>query len=117
MGIVKGAATALAVCLLLSAVTAALLYARIAGAHPHHPIFFYLLPVAVVAFLYGTLPATACALSAMLFAAFFLYDPVYSFEVTSPLELGEMAWFVLLALTGIKCTVELFRPQARAKSF
>jgi len=113
MSIVKGAATALVVCLLLLAVTAVLWYARLAGANPHHPIFFYLLPIAVVAFLFGALPAFACALAATLCAAFFLYGPVYSFAVASPLELGEMAWFVVLALTGIKCTVELFRPQGR----
>ncbi len=37
------------------------------------------------------LRATVCA-------AFFLYDPLYSFYVSNPLEFGELICFALLAL-------------------
>jgi K+-sensing histidine kinase KdpD len=97
----------------LGAVTAALWYAKAGGAGADHPIFFYLLPIALVAVLYGTLPALACTAAAVLFASYFLYEPAYSFQVASPLELGELICFAVLALFTIKCTVELFRPSAR----
>jgi len=50
--------------------------------------------------------ATACA-------AFFLYEPLYSFEVSKPVELGELICFACLALIGAKCTADLLRPAMR----
>ncbi len=48
----------------------------------------------------------------MICAAFFLYDPMYSFYVANRLEFGELICFAVLALIGVKCTVDLLRPAA-----
>ena len=49
----------------------------------------------------GVFTATACA-------DFFLYDPLYTFNIASRVEFGDLACFALLALIGVKCTSELF---------
>ena len=77
-----------------------------------HLVFFYLLPMALVAVLYGGRTAMFCAAAASLCAAFFLYDPIYSFYVSTPLDLGELICFTGLALIGAKCTADLLRPAA-----
>lgn len=96
----------------VSLVTAALWYLRRAGGGPVHPVFFYLLPIALLAIRYGSMPALLCASAGVLCAAYFLYDPLYSFYVASPLEIGDLICFMLLALIGVKCTAELLRPKA-----
>jgi K+-sensing histidine kinase KdpD len=97
----------------VSAVTAVLWYVKVAGNGPLHPIFFYLLPIVLVAILCGSVPAMVCAGAAVLCAAFFLYDPIYSLYVSNPLEGGELVCFAALALTGVKCFAELLRPVVR----
>jgi K+-sensing histidine kinase KdpD len=91
-------------------VTAILWYVKRSGMGPLHPVFFYLLPIAVLTMLYGRLPALVCASVAMLCSAFFLYDPVYSFHVSNRLEVGDLVCFAVLALIGVQCTGELLRP-------
>src|SRR5580704_1014745 len=93
-------AVALAV---VSGVTAILWLVKMSAVSPHHLVFFYLLPIALVAVLYGSWPAMLCAVAATICAAFFLYDPIYSFYVANPLEMGELAYFTALALIGAKC--------------
>jgi K+-sensing histidine kinase KdpD len=90
----------------ISAITAALWYFKVAG--PDHPVFFYLLPIAVVMIFYGSLPALLCVAAAAACADFFLYDPIYSFVISSRAEFGDLACFTFLALIGVKCTSELF---------
>jgi K+-sensing histidine kinase KdpD len=75
----------------------------------HHPVFFYLLPTAVLAGLYGVVEGALFAVAAFICSAFFLYDPVYSFYVSSIRALGELFWFLVIALVGVKCVVELRR--------
>jgi K+-sensing histidine kinase KdpD len=91
-------------------VTAILWYVKRSGMGPLHPVFFYLLPIAVLTMLYGRLPALVCASVAMLCSAFFLYDPVYSFHVSNRLEVGDLVCFAVLALIGVQTTGELLRP-------
>jgi len=95
-------------------VTVVLWYLRHAGDALHHPVFFYLLPSALLAILYGAMPALLCASAATACAAYFLYDPLYSFHVANPLEIGDLAFFALLALIGVKCTGELLRRPSSA---
>jgi K+-sensing histidine kinase KdpD len=116
MGIHKRAAAAAAMLATLTVVTAVLWYVKRMGIGADHPVFFYLLPIALLAFVYGSLPGMVCAAAAALIAAFFLYDPLYSFQVASPLEVGELIWFVVLALIGVKCTVALFRPTTKIRT-
>jgi K+-sensing histidine kinase KdpD len=112
MWIVRGAVPFAVTLAVLAAVTVFLWYGKMAGIGPHHPVFAYLLPIALVSILCGSVPATLCAVAAAVCAAFFLYDPIYSFEVANPLEYGDLICFTVLALLGVKCTVELSRPSS-----
>lgn len=79
------------------------------GGEPHL-VFFYLLPMAFVAVLYGGASAMICVAAATVCGAFFLYDPVYTFYFSDPADLGELVCFAGLALIGAKCTADLMRP-------
>jgi K+-sensing histidine kinase KdpD len=91
-------------------VTAVLWILKESGIAPHHIVFFYLLPMALVAILFGSLPAMLCVVTATACAAYFLYDPAFSFAVGGPLEMGELFCFTGLALIGAKCVADLLRP-------
>jgi K+-sensing histidine kinase KdpD len=80
-----------------------------------HLVFFYLLPMVLVAILYGIPSAIICVTAASVCAAFFLYEPIYSFYVSNPLDLGELICFTGLALIGAKCTADLMRPGLNAR--
>jgi len=113
MRFVKGAIPAVVSLAVVTAVTAILWYAKLAGIGTHHPIFFYLLPICLVAMRYGSRQGILCAFAAMACAAFFLYEPVYSFTIANPLEFGDLICFAMLALISVKCTRELLRPAAK----
>jgi K+-sensing histidine kinase KdpD len=104
------AAVSLGVICLMTAVLWSL---KMIGAGPRHPIFFYLLPIAVLAIFYGSVSALACAGGAMACGAYFLYDPIYSFTSASRLEIGDFVAFAVLAVIGVKCTRELLRPSQK----
>ena len=110
MDILRRAAPVAVVLVIVSAVTVVLWFVRMSAVGPHHLVFFYLLPIALVATLYGNLVGILCGIAATLCAAFFLYDPLYSFYVTSPLDVGELIWFVGLAMIGAKCAADLLQP-------
>jgi K+-sensing histidine kinase KdpD len=80
-----------------------------------HLVFFYLLPTAFVAILCGSVLAMFCAIAATLIAAFFLYEPIYSFYVSKPLEIGELLLFAVTASIGAKCMAELTRPSEETR--
>jgi K+-sensing histidine kinase KdpD len=110
MGVLRRAAPVVLVFAVVSVVTAVLWFIRISAVGPQHLVFFYLLPIALVATLYGSLLAMLYGIAATLCAAFFLYDPLYSFYVASPLDVGELVCFVGLALIGAKCAADLLQP-------
>jgi K+-sensing histidine kinase KdpD len=110
MRIVKAAVPVAVTLAITLAVTAILWVVKIESIGPKHLVFFYLLPTTLVAVLYGSLPAMLCAVGATFCAAYFLYDPLYSFSVANPLELGELFCFAAVALIGAKCTADLLRP-------
>jgi len=105
----SGVAAGLAVA---GAVTALLWYLKLA-ASPQHLVFYYLLPTAAVAILWGHVSAIVCAAASALCAAYLLYDPVFSFYVAGPLEVGEFVCFSVLAALSSKCAAEIRRPTAR----
>lgn len=108
-------AVPLAVALAVASLTTAVLwYLRMAGEELRHPVFLYLLPIALLAILYGSLPALLCAFAATVCAAYFLYEPLYSFRVVNRMEIGDFVVFLVLASIGVKCTEELLRPRAKA---
>jgi K+-sensing histidine kinase KdpD len=107
-------ATGVAVSLtVISLVTVVLWYFKREGAGPLHPVFFYLLPVALLTIFCGRLLALLSASLAAVCSAYFLYDPVYSFQVANRLEVGDLVCFSVLALIGVHCTGELLRPPAK----
>ena len=93
--------------------TAVLWIVKQSAANEQHPVFFYLLPIALVTMLYGSLPALLGVFFATVLADFFLYDPFYTMSVSSWLEFGDLACFALVALVGVKCTNELFHRSAK----
>ncbi len=113
MWFVKGAIPVAVSLVVMSAVTAVLWYFKLATFGPAHPVFFYLLPVALVTILYGRLPALLGVFTATAFADFFLYDPLYTLNISSRVEFGDLACFAFLALIGVKCASELFWPSAK----
>jgi K+-sensing histidine kinase KdpD len=109
MRLLKQAATPLAVSLaIILVVTVVLFYFKIAQ-QQHHLVFFYLFPTALVAMIYGSVLSMVCATFATLIAAFFLYDPMYSFYVSDPRDVGELVLFAVTGLIAAKCTAELMR--------
>jgi len=94
-------------------VTAILWYLKVTTASPNDPVFFYLLPIIAIAIFYGSRPALLGVFAAFACADFFLYDPLYSFDISSRVEFGDLTCFSLLAMIGVKCAVELFRPTAK----
>lgn len=92
------------------AVTAALWSFRLMNVSLQDPVFFYVLPVTVVAIAYGSGPALLGVLAAFFCADYFLYEPLYTLGISSRVELGDLGCFSLLALSGVKCASALFRP-------
>ena len=75
--------------------------------HAHHLVFFYLLPTAFVAMLYGSVLSMIFAIDATLVAGLFLYNPTFSSYLFDPRQAGELFLFALTALIGAKCSAEL----------
>lgn len=110
MRILKRAEPVVAALAAASLATAVLWLVRQALGDEPHLVFFYLLPMVLIAILYGIPSAIVCVAAASVSAAFFLYDPIYTFYVSNPLDLGELICFAGLALIGAKCTADLLRP-------
>jgi K+-sensing histidine kinase KdpD len=95
------------------AVTAVLWSFRLTDVKVHDPVFFYVLPVTVLAIAYGSGPAFLGVLAAFVCADYFLYEPLYTLDITTRVELGDLGCFALLSLSGVKCASTLFRPVAK----
>ena len=93
---------------IILAVTAVLFYFKRTHHGPHHHlVFFYLVPTAFVAIVYGSVLSMLSAILATLVAAFSLYDPIYSLYVSDTREIGELIVFALTVLIGAKCMATL----------
>jgi K+-sensing histidine kinase KdpD len=107
-------ATPVAVSLaVICSVTAVLWHLKVSSGSLHHPVFFYLLPIALLAMLYGSRSALVSIAAATACSAYFLYDPLYSLQVSNRLEIGDLICFLVLALIVVKCTRELLRPAGK----
>jgi K+-sensing histidine kinase KdpD len=96
-------------------VTAVLFFFKDDQHGAQHLVFFYLLPTAFVAILYGSVVSMLCAIAATFAAAFFLYDPIFSFYVSDQREVGELIFFAVTALIGAKCTAEITNPREKPR--
>jgi K+-sensing histidine kinase KdpD len=95
---------------LVCVLTAILWYTGRFGICPHDPVFLFLLPVTLVAFRYGTAAALLTILVSFACADFFLYQPLYTLNICSRAELGDLVFFSILALFSVKAASQLFRP-------
>ena len=93
--------------------TGVLAYIKLTTGGLHHPIFVYLPLIALLAFGLGSVAALSGAAAAIAAAAYFLYDPSYSFAVANTLEVGDLLWFALLAVIVVKCTRALSRRSSK----
>jgi len=113
MSIKKGPIPVAVTLAVVCAVTAILWHFKLSALGPDHPVFIYLLPIGLVMIFYGSLPALLAVFLAAVCADYFLYDPLYSLLIDSRVELGDLTCFTFLAVLGVKCTGELFRPGAK----
>jgi hypothetical protein len=106
-------ATRIAASFGLMAATTAILFPMHTYANepaPHRLVYFYLLPVVLIAVLYTGPAAMLCAGVAILCADYFLTDPVFSFYTA---EWDDLIWFAVLAAFAIKTTESLLPPSSR----
>jgi K+-sensing histidine kinase KdpD len=113
MGTLKQAMPAAIALAVVSAITLVLWYSKVTTFGPEHPVFFYLLPIALVTILYGRWPALLGVFAAVACADYFLYDPIYSFVIDTRAEAGDLSCFMLVALLGVKCANVLFHPTVK----
>jgi|SRR5579863_3422147 K+-sensing histidine kinase KdpD len=99
----------------IAVVTAILWYLKLSAFSLRDPVFFYVLPIIVVAIVFGRVPALLGVGAAFFCADYFLYDPLYSLDISSRVEFGDLACFSLLALMGVKCVAEVFRPTVKPR--
>jgi hypothetical protein len=81
---------------------------------PEHLILGYLLPTIIIAMHYGSTVAVFTSFISGLAAAYFLFLPKFSFYIADPLNLAELAFFLLLAVTASKA-VALPAGEARGR--
>jgi K+-sensing histidine kinase KdpD len=96
----------------MSAATALLWLVNLTTAGSAGLIYIYLFPVALIAALYNGRLAVLSTAVALLYADYFLQEPLYSLVNDNPREYGDLVCFTVLALTAIKFIRELVRPRA-----
>lgn len=69
---------------------------------PEHLVFIYLVPASLIAIVYGSASSIIAATISALCAAFFLYQPRFSFLIERPTEIAELILFFALALAQSK---------------
>ena len=72
-----------------------------------HLVLGYLLPTIVIAMHYGSTLAVITSFISGFAAAYFLFAPKFSFYITDPLNVAELAFFLLLAITASKAVAGL----------
>jgi K+-sensing histidine kinase KdpD len=112
MRVLRGVHPIAASLTLMSAVTVVLWQVKI-NTTAHHLVYFYLLPIALIAVLYNGRTAVLCAAIALVVADYFLEDPIYSLFDNDLREFGDLVWFALLAVTAIKVIRGLVRPRTK----
>jgi K+-sensing histidine kinase KdpD len=74
---------------------------------PDHLVLGYLVPTVVIAMHYGSTLAVITSFASGVAAAYFLFPPKFSFYVTDPLHIGELGFFLLLAVIASKAVAVL----------
>ena len=74
-----------------------------------HLLLAYLLPIFFVATYFGSTIALLTSCASGLAAAYFLLPPKFSFHIADPLNLAELGFIMLLALTASKAVSAVTR--------
>jgi two-component system sensor histidine kinase KdpD len=93
--------------LALVAATTAILFVLDIFLEPEHLIFAYLIPITLIAIGYGSRAAMLTSILGVILAAFFLYEPTFSFFIKQPLHIAEVAFFTLLALAASQVVAKI----------
>jgi K+-sensing histidine kinase KdpD len=79
---------------------------------PDHLVLGYLLPTVVIAMHYGSTLAVISSFAGGIAATYFLFPPKLSFFIADPLHVGELGFFLLLAIIASKA-VAVFTDDVR----
>lgn len=79
-----------------------LLLSEGSGPEPEHLVFIYLVPASLIAMVYGSASSIVASTISAVCAAFFLYQPRFSFLIDKPTEIAELVLFFILALAQSK---------------
>ena len=82
---------------------------------PDHLVLGYLLPTVVIAMHYGSTLAVITSFAGGIAATYFLFPPKLSFFIADPLRVGELGFFLLLAVIASKA-VAVFTDDIRARN-
>lgn len=93
--------------LVLLAITTGVLYVLDILLDPEHLIFAYLVPTTLIAIGYGSRAAMLTSIGGVILAAYFLYEPTFSFYLKEPLHMAELAFFTLLALAASEVVAKI----------
>jgi K+-sensing histidine kinase KdpD len=74
---------------------------------PDHLVLGYLLPTVVIAMHYGSTLAVISSFAGGIAATYFLFPPKLSFFIADPLHVGELGFFLLLAIIASKAVAAL----------
>jgi K+-sensing histidine kinase KdpD len=74
---------------------------------PDHLVLGYLLPTVVIAMHYGSTLAVISSFAGEIAATYFLFPPKLSFFIAAPLHVGELGFFLLLAIIASKAVAAL----------
>ena len=74
---------------------------------PDHLVLGYLLPTVVIAMHYGSTLAVISSFAGGIAATYFLFPPKLSFFIATPLHVGELGFFLLLAIIASKAVAAL----------
>jgi two-component system, OmpR family, sensor histidine kinase KdpD len=81
-----------------------------------HLVIGYLVPITVIAILYGSTLAFITSAVSSLAAAYFFFPPKFSLYIANPLHIAELGFFVLLAVIASKATALLTHDTVARKS-
>ncbi len=65
------------------------------------------MPTTLIAIGYGSRAAMLTSIGGVILAAYFLYEPTFSFYIKQPLHMAELAFFTLLALAASQVVAKI----------
>jgi two-component system sensor histidine kinase KdpD len=98
INLMRGQSWPVAAALASVAATTLAIYGLIAAFGLKHGAIIYLIPVTFAATRWGLVPALVAAIAGSLSAEYFFYEPTFSFAITDPQEVVDLALYILVAV-------------------